>query len=96
MGDLLNFPEAGQGGADGMSLSVDFNPFFEAIEPVVSRADHGPDQAAVLTGYLRRAARGIESVGFFRVEELPGGVIRVSAHIDPALAGLFQSPQGAA
>lgn len=103
MGDLLNFPEApapdhaATGGAPPcMSLQLDFYPMFDALEPVVRFADAGPDQAAVLTAYLRRAASGVEAIGFFRVEEFPGGLIRLSAHLDPALAGLFQTPKGAA
>lgn len=98
MGDLLTFPDvsAPDGAQTCMSLQLDFSPMFDALDLVVRFADAGPDPAAVLTAYLRRAASGVEAIGFFRVEECPGGLIRLSAHLDPALAGLFQTPKGAA
>lgn len=103
MGGLLNFPKvpapdlpASGGAPPCMSLQLDFSPMFDALDRVVRSADAGPDQAAVLTAYLRRAASGVEAIGFFRVEECPGGLIRLSAHPDPALTRLFQAPKGAA
>lgn len=96
MGDVAKFTRAVAEEVECIDLNLDFNPLFDAFASVVAAADRGRDNAAVLTAFLARAARGIEEIGHFRVEHLPDNIVRVACHPSADLLALFQSPEGAA
>lgn len=92
MGEVLDFPAEAP---DRKVLHIDFNAFLSAANAVVDIAETGADMADRLTAFLRLAAKGIESVGHFRVEEVAGG-FRLTAHASDSLCGIFETPKGAA
>lgn len=89
MGEVLAFPEA------GLSLKLDFQPLFDELSAVIAIADSGRDMADRLTAFLALAAKGVEQVGFLRVEAVQGG-FRLSAHATDAFCTIFETPGDAA
>lgn len=95
MGEVvrLRMPEVEAGAFD---LKVDLTPLADVLGQTLAIADSAPDHCATLRAYLERVARGIEELGYFRVEVLPGPTFQLTAHPAAALDRLFETPKGAA
>lgn len=93
MGWEVRLQWAGEG--RGRAVRIAFAPFCDALGYAVAVADTGEDKAAELTAFLQRAARGVESIGYFVVEEVEGE-FQLTVVASDALAGLYETPEGAA